>query len=290
MKTFRLSNGVDIPVLGFGVYQVPAGETTRVVQDALAAGYRHIDTAAAYFNEAEVGEAIRNSGIARADIFLTTKLWLNAAGYEAAKAQFQRSLDRLHTDYLDLYLIHQPFGDVHGAWRAMEELHEAGKIRAIGVSNFHADRLADLMAFNRIAPMVNQVEVNAFCQQTADVSFMQANGIVPEAWGSYAEGRYDFFNNPVLAEIGRKHGKTVGQTALRWLYQRGIVSLVKTVRAERMKENLGVLDFELSTEDMLRISTLDTGVSALATSMPVHFDHRDPNFVHWITQFRAWDV
>lgn len=289
MKTFELSNGVEIPVLGFGVYQVAPDDTERVVTEALAAGYRHIDTAAAYVNESQVGEAIRRSGIPREEIFLTTKLWLNATGHEAAKAQFQRSLDRLQTDYLDLYLIHQPFGDVHGAWRAMEELHEGGKIRAIGVSNFHADRLADLMAFNRIAPMVNQIEVNPFCQQTVEIGFMQANRMVVEAWGSYAEGRYDFFNNPVLAEIGRKYGKTVGQTALRWLYQRGIVSLVKTVRAERMKENLAVLDFELSDDDMLMISTMDTGISALATSMPVHFDHRDPNFVRWITQFKAAD-
>lgn len=290
MKHITLANDVAMPLLGFGVYQVAPEETARVVKDALAAGYRHIDTAAAYFNEAEVGNAIAESGIDRKEIFLTTKLWLNATGYEATKAQFERSLNRLQTDYIDLYLIHQPFGDVHGSWRAMEELYEAGKIRAIGVSNFHADRLADLIAFNRIVPMVNQVEVNVFHQQVQEVNYMQAKGIVAEAWGSFAEGKYDFFNNPQLARIAEKYGKTVGQTALRWLYQRNIVSLVKTVRAERMKENLAVLDFELSHDDMLQIGTMDTGTSALATTMPTYFNHRDPNFVSWITAMKSVEI
>lgn len=285
-----LSNGIQMPKLGFGVYQVAPAETKQVVREALNAGYRHIDTAAAYFNESEVGQAVKDSGIPRSEVFLTTKLWLNAASYEQALAQFERSLNRLQTDYVDLYLIHQPFGDVFGAWRAMEELYEAGKIRAIGVSNFHADRLADLSAFNRIAPMVNQVEVNVFHQQAGEVNYMQANGIVPTAWGSFAEGRYDFFNNPLLTDISKARGKTAGQVALRWLYQRNIVSLVKTVRPERMKENLAVLDFELSDAEMLAIATLDTGVSALATTMPVHFSHRDPNFVQWLCRMKDVEV
>lgn len=291
MNTQTLSNGVQIPVLGFGVFQVAPDETVRVTRDAIEAGYRHIDTAAAYFNETEVGTAIRESGIERKELFLTTKHWFSSTGYEAAKAQFERSLNRLQTDYVDLYLIHQPFGDVHGTWRALEELYEAGKIRAIGVSNFGSDRLADLMAFNKIAPMVNQVEVNVFNQQIGEVNFMQAHHIAVESWGSFAEGKYDFFNQPVLAQIGAKYGKTVGQVALRWLYQRNIVSLVKTVRAERMKENLAVLDFELTAEEMLKISVLDTKNSALATTgAPVFFNHRDPNFVKWITEFKAWEI
>lgn len=290
MDTITLNNGVKMPLLGFGVYQVEPKETERVVLDAIEAGYRHIDTAAAYFNETEVGNALKKSGVARSDIFLVTKLWLNAAGYEAAKAQFERSLNRLQTDYVDLYLIHQPYGDVHGAWRAMEELYEAKRIRAIGVSNFHPDRLEDLIGFNRTRPMVNQIEVNVFHQQAQAVNHMRANGIVAEAWGSFAEGKYDFFNNPLLAKIGEKYGKTVGQVALRWLWQRDIVSLVKTVRAERMKENLAVLDFALSAEDMLAITTLDTGYSALATSAPHYFSHRDPNFTKWLIGFKAWDI
>lgn len=290
-KTLTLSNGVAIPLLGFGVYQVAPEECARVVGDALASGYRHIDTAAAYFNEEQVGAAIRASGIKREELFITTKLWLNSSGYQAAKGQFERSLNRLQLDYLDLYLIHQPFGDVHGSWRALEELYEAGKIRAIGVSNFHSDRLEDLMAFNPIKPMVNQIEVNPFHQQSRAVNHMQANGIAVEAWGSFAEGKYDFFQQPLLTEIGKKYGKTAGQVALRWLYQRRIISLVKTVRAERMRENLAILDFELSPEDMLRLTTLDTGHSALATSLPdCFFDHRDPNFVRWLTAFKSWDI
>ncbi|ABR73443.1 aldo/keto reductase [Actinobacillus succinogenes] len=290
MRNIKLYNGVEMPKLGFGVYQVAPEQTESVVAEALGAGYRHLDTAAAYFNETQVGNGIRQSGVPREEIFLVTKLWLNAASYEGAKAQFERSLNRLQTDYLDLYLIHQPYGDVHGAWRAMEELYEAGRIKAIGVSNFHGDRLVDLTEFNRIKPMVNQIEINPFHQQIGEVNFMQANGIVAEAWGSFAEGKYDFFNNPVLTEIGKKYGKTAGQTAIRWLYQRNVVSLVKTVRPERMKENLAVTDFELSAEDMLQISTLDTGISALATTMPTFFSHRDPNFSKWMAAWKAWDI
>lgn len=290
MSNITLANNIEMPLLGFGVYQVPAEETERVVLNALEAGYRHIDTAAAYFNETEVGNALRSSGLKREEIFLTTKLWLNSASYEGAKAQFERSLNRLQTDYLDLYLIHQPYGDVHGAWRAMEELYEAGKIRAIGVSNFHSDRLVDLTEFNCIKPMVNQIEINPFHQQAQAVNFMQANGIVAEAWGSFAEGKYDIFNNPLLTEIGKQYGKTAGQVALRWLYQRNIVSLAKTVRPERMRENLAVLDFALSAEDMLKITTLETGYSALATSGPNYFSHRDPNFSKWLISLKSLDI
>lgn len=290
MNSITLANGVEMPLLGFGVYQVTPEETETITLNALNSGYRHIDTAAGYFNEVEVGKAIRESGIERNEIFVTTKHWISATGYEATKGIFERSLNRLQMDYVDLYLIHQPFGDLYGTWRAMEELYEAGKIRAIGVSNFHADRLADLTAFNKIKPMVNQIEVNPFHQRVQDVNYMQANGIVAEAWGSFAEGKYDIFNHPVLTEIGKAHGKTAGQVALRWLYQRNIVSLVKTVRAERMKENLAVLDFELSAQEMLKIATMDTGHSALSTSFPAFFVHRDPNFVEMMMQWKDWDL
>ncbi|MGR6981975.1 aldo/keto reductase [Testudinibacter sp. P27/CKL/0425] len=290
MNTITLSNGVEMPLLGFGVYQVAPEETQAVTLNALNSGYRHIDTAAGYFNEVEVGKAVRDSGITRNELFVTTKHWISATGYEATKGIFERSLNRLQMDYVDLYLIHQPFGDVHGTWRAMEELYAAGKIRAIGVCNFHADRLADLTAFNQVKPMVNQIEINPFHQRVQDVNYMQANGIVAEAWGSFAEGKYDIFNHPVLTEIGKAHGKTAEQVALRWLYQRNIVSLVKTVRAERMKENLAVLDFELSAQEMLKIATMDTGHSALSTSFPTFFDHHDPNFVEMMMQWKEWDL
>lgn len=252
MKNITLYNGVQMPILGFGVYQVEPAQTEQVVINAIHAGYRHIDTAAGYFNETEVGKGIRASGIERKELFVSTKHWISATGYEATKGIFERSLNRLGLDYVDLYLIHQPFGDIYGTWRAMEELYQAGKIRAIGVSNFGADRLADLTAFNEIKPMVNQVEINPFHQQNQNVNYMQANGIVPQAWGSFAEGKYDIFNHPVLTEIGRQYGKSAGQVALRWLIERNIVSLVKTVRAERMAENLDIFDFELTQADMIK--------------------------------------
>ncbi|MGH1499317.1 aldo/keto reductase [Yersinia proxima] len=277
MQTVKLNNGIDMPLLGFGVFQMTdATECERAVVDAIETGYRLIDTAASYQNETQVGNAIRQSGIARDELFITTKLWLQGANYEGAKAQFERSLNRLQLDYVDLYLIHQPYGDVHGAWRAMEELHQAGKIRAIGVSNFQPDRLADLMAFNKIVPAVNQIEVNPFNQQLHAVPWMQSRSIQPEAWAPFAEGKNGLFQHPVLTAIGEKYGKSVGQVVLRWIFQRGIVSLAKSVRKERMVENINVLDFELNHEEMLQITALDTATSAF-------FSHRDPAMVEWLT-------
>ena len=283
MQTVQLNNGIAMPLQGFGVYQMTdAAECERAVLDALETGYRLIDTAASYQNETQVGNALKQSGIARDALFITTKLWLQGTSYEGAKAQFERSLNRLQLDYVDLYLIHQPFGDVHGAWRAMEELHEAGKIRAIGVSNFQPDRLADLMAFNRIAPAVNQVEFNPFNQQLHATPWMQSRGIQPEAWAPFAEGRNGLFAHPVLTAIGNQYGKSVGQVVLRWLLQRGIVSLAKSVRKERMVENFAINDFALSADDMLRIAALDTATSAF-------FSHRDPAIVEWLAA-RKLDV
>lgn len=276
MTTIQLNNGVEIPILGFGVFQItdPA-ECERAVIDAIETGYRHVDTAASYQNETQVGNAIKASGIERKDLFVTTKLWLQDANYEGAKAQFERSLNRLQLDHVDLYLIHQPYGDVHGAWRAMEELLSTGKVRAIGVSNFHPDRLADLIAFNHIKPAVNQIEVNPFNQQLHAVPWMQAKGIQPEAWAPFAEGRNNLFTNPALTEIGKQYGKSVGQVVLRWLIQRGVVTLAKSVRKERMQENIAVLDFELSNDDINKITALDTATSAF-------FSHRDPTMVEWL--------
>lgn len=283
MQTVQLNNGIAMPLQGFGVYQMTnAAECERAVLDALETGYRLIDTAASYQNETQVGNALKQSGIARDALFITTKLWLQGTSYEGAKAQFERSLNRLQLDYVDLYLIHQPFGDVHGAWRAMEELHEAGKIRAIGVSNFQPDRLADLVAFNRITPAVNQVEVNPFNQQLHATPWMQSRGIQPEAWAPFAEGRNGLFAHPVLTAIGNQYGKSVGQVVLRWLLQRGIVSLAKSVRKERMVENFAINDFALSADDMLRITALDTATSAF-------FSHRDPAIVEWLAA-RKLDV
>ncbi|TDN55418.1 2,5-diketo-D-gluconate reductase A [Buttiauxella sp. JUb87] len=277
MQTVILNNGIEMPLLGFGVFQMTeAAECERAVIDAIETGYRLIDTAASYQNETQVGNALKNSGIAREELFITTKLWLQDANYEGAKAQFERSLNRLQMDYVDLYLIHQPYGDVHGAWRAMEELQQAGKIRAIGVSNFQPDRLADLIAFNSVVPAVNQVEVNPFHQQLHAAPWMQSRGIQPEAWAPFAEGRNNLFQHPLLAAIAAKHGKSIGQVVLRWIFQRGIVSLAKTVRQTRMAENLNILDFELSRDDFLQITALDTATSAF-------FSHRDPARVEWLT-------
>ncbi|PLR33364.1 2,5-diketo-D-gluconic acid reductase [Chimaeribacter californicus] len=277
MQTVTLNNGVEMPLLGFGVFQMTeAAECERAVLDALETGYRLIDTAASYQNETQVGNALKQSGLARSELFITTKLWLQDTSYDGAKAQFERSLNRLQLDYVDLYLIHQPYGDVHGAWRAMEELQQAGKIRAIGVSNFHPDRLADLMAFNKVAPAVNQIEVNPFHQQLHAVPWMMSKGIQPEAWAPFAEGRNGLFRHPLLAAIGEKHHKSVGQVVLRWLYQRGIVSLAKSVRKTRMEENITILDFGLSDSEMMHITALDTATSAF-------FSHRDPAMVEWLT-------
>ncbi|UHD28826.1 aldo/keto reductase [Klebsiella variicola] len=278
MQTVQLNNGITMPKLGFGVFQmVDAAECERAVVDAIETGYRLIDTAASYQNETQVGNALKQSGVARNELFVTTKLWLQGASYEGAKAQFERSLNRLQLDYVDLYLIHQPYGDVHGAWRAMEELHRAGKIRAIGVSNFHPDRLADLMAFNSVIPAVNQIEVNPFNQQLHAVPWMQSRDIQPEAWAPFAEGKNGLFQHPVLTDIGDKYGKSVGQVVLRWMFQRNVVSLAKSVRKARMEENFNILDFELSAEDILKITALDTATSAF-------FSHRDPAMVEWLTK------
>ncbi|MBK0091235.1 aldo/keto reductase [Erwinia sp. S59] len=277
MQTVKLNNGLDMPLLGFGVFQMSdAAECERAVIDAIETGYRLIDTAASYQNETQVGNAIKQSGIARDALFVTTKLWLQDTHYEGAKAQFERSLNRLQMDYVDLYLIHQPYGDVHGAWRAMEELYEAGKIKAIGVSNFQPDRLADLIAFNKVVPAVNQIEVNPFHQQLHAVPWMKSRNIQPEAWAPFAEGKNGLFQHPVLTAIGEKHGKSVGQVVLRWIFQRGVVSLAKSVRKARMEENINVLDFELSSDEMNRITALDTATSAF-------FSHRDPAMVEWLT-------
>ncbi|MCX9126911.1 aldo/keto reductase [Providencia rettgeri] len=276
MQTVKLNNGVEMPLLGFGVFQMTdADECERAVIDALETGYRLIDTAASYQNETQVGNALKQSQIAREDLFITTKLWLQDTSYEGAKAQFQRSLSRLQLDYVDLYLIHQPYGDVHGAWRAMEELYQAGKIRAIGVSNFHPDRLADLIAFNKVIPAVNQVEVNPFNQQLHAVPWMQSKNIQPEAWAPFAEGRNGLFQHPQLIAIGEKYCKSVGQVVLRWLFQRGIVSLAKSVRKTRMVENINILDFTLTDNEMTQIAAMDTATSAF-------FSHRDPAMVEWL--------
>lgn len=279
MQAVKLNNDIEMPLQGFGVFQMAAAECERAVIEAIDAGYRLIDTAASYQNETQVGNGIRLSGIERGELFITTKLWLQDANYEGAKVQFERSLNRLQLDYVDLYLIHQPYGDVHGAWRAMAELQQAGKIRAIGVSNFHPDRLADLMAFNKVAPAINQIEVNPFNQQLHAVPWMQSRHIQPQAWAPFAEGRNGLFQHSQLTAIGARHGKSVGQVVLRWLYQRGIAALAKSVRKERMEENLAIFDFELSHVEMVQIAALDTAVSAF-------FSHRDPAMVEWLTQRR----
>lgn len=265
-----------MPILGFGVFQIAdQAECQRSVLDAIEVGYRLIDTAASYQNEEAVGKAIKLSGIAREELFITTKLWIQSNGYEGTKKAFETSLNKLQLDYLDLYLIHQPMGDVYGEWRAMEELYKAGKIRAIGVSNFHPDRLMDLIVHHEIVPAVNQVETHPFQQQIENQQFMVENGVQIESWGPFAEGKNDLFHNELLASIGKKYGKTIAQVVLRWLTQRGVMAIPKSVRKERMEENFNSLDFELSAEDMEAIKTLDTKTSAF-------FDHRDPKMVKWL--------
>jgi len=274
--TVRLNNGVEMPILGFGVFQVPdANECERSVSEAIQTGYRLIDTAASYMNEEAVGKAIKRSGVPREELFITTKLWIQDAGHEKTKKAFERSLKKLQLDYLDLYLIHQPYNDVHGAWRAMEELYKEGRVRAIGISNFHPDRVMDLISFNEIVPAVNQIETHPFHQQIATQKFLQENGIQHESWGPFAEGKNDLFKNELLSSIGKKHQKSIAQVVIRWLTQRGVVAIPKSVRKERMEENLNVFDFQLSNEDMQLIETLDQNVSAF-------FDHRDPNMVKWL--------
>ena len=264
MEYVTLSNGVRMPLEGFGVFQVPeAAVCEQAVRDALSVGYRLIDTAVAYFNEEAVGAAIRGSGIPREELFITTKLWIQDAGYESAKKAFETSMEKLGLDYLDLYLIHQPMNDYYGAWRAMEELYEAGKIRAIGVCNFYPDRLTDLCLNARIAPMVNQVELHPFFAQTRAVENMKSLHVQPEAWGPMAEGKHDIFTHPILTELGRKYGKTAAQVALRWNAQRGVVIIPKSTHKERMEENFNIWDFALSDEDMAAIAKLDLGRSEI---------------------------
>ncbi len=264
MDYTTLSNGVKMPMEGFGVFQVPeAAVCEQAVVDALAVGYRLIDTAAAYFNEEAVGAAIKKSGIPREELFITTKLWIQDAGYENAKKAFQVSLDKLGLDYIDLYLIHQPMNDYYGSWRAMEELYEEGKVRAIGVCNFYPERLADLCLNARIKPMVNQVELHPFFAQTGALATMKEFGVQPEAWGPMAEGKHGIFTHPILTEIGAKYGKTSAQVALKWNAQRGVVIIPKSVHKERMEENLNIWDFRLSDEDMEAIGALDLGHSEI---------------------------
>jgi diketogulonate reductase-like aldo/keto reductase len=283
MKNITLNNGVEMPILGFGVFQMTeARECERSVIEAIQTGYRLLDTAASYGNEVEVGNAIKKSGVAREELFITTKLWIQDVKYESAKGAFERSLQRLQLDYLDLYLIHQPYNDVYGAWRAMEELYQEGKIRAIGVANFHPDRLIDLIAHNKVVPAVNQIETNPFHQQIETQKFLQENNVQIESWGPFAEGRNDIFKNELLLSIGRKYDKSIAQVVLKWLTQRGVVAIPKSVRKERMVENFNIFDFELSPEDMDAILSLDTKTS-------LFFDHRDPEIVKWLSS-RILDI
>ena len=278
MQTVKLSNGVEMPILGYGVYQVTPEECERCVSDALSVGYRMIDTAQAYYNEEGVGRAVKKSGIPREELFLVTKVWISNAGYEKAKASIDESLRKLQTDYIDLLLIHQPFNDYYGSYRAMEEAYKAGKLRAIGVSNFYPDRFIDLAEFCDIKPMVNQVETHVFNQQRRPQEIMKEYGTQIMSWGPFAEGRNDFFTNPVLKAIGEKYGKSVAQTALRFLIQRDVVVIPKSTHKERMEQNLDVFDFSLSAEDMETIGKLDKGES-------LFFSHYAPESVKWLTSF-----
>jgi 2,5-diketo-D-gluconate reductase A len=278
--TVVLNNGLAMPLLGFGVFQMhDAEECERSVVDALHAGYRLVDTAASYLNEGAVGKALRRSGVAREDLFVTTKLWIQDASYEGAKPAFDRSLQRLQLEYLDLYLIHQPIGDVYGAWRAMEELYRDGRVRAIGVCNFPPDRLMDLMVHNDVTPAVNQIETHPFNQQVEAQEFLRANDVQLESWGPFAEGQHNIFGNETLSAIAEGHHKTVAQVILRWLTQRGIIAIPKSVRVERIAENFNVFDFELTPDEMAAIATLDTKTSSF-------FDHRDPEMVKALSQRR----
>lgn len=274
--TVTLNTGATMPQLGFGVYQIPADETEQAVVDAITAGYRLIDTAASYGNEEAVGRGIAASGVPRQDLFITSKLWIQRRGEEGAREAITTALEKLGLEYLDLYLIHQPFGDYHGEWRAMEEAHEDGRLRAIGVSNFASDRLVDLVAFADVVPAVNQVEVNPFHQQVDHQELLRGQGVQLEAWAPFAEGRNDLFTNPVLSAIGAAHGKSVAQVVLRWLVQRDVVVVSKSIRPERMRENLDVVDFALTDDETARIAELEVGESQF-------FSHVDPDMVRWLT-------
>ena len=276
MQTVILNNGVEMPILGFGVFQVKdLAECERSVRDAVATGYRLIDTAESYMNEEAVGKGIKESSVSRKDLFITSKVFIKSNGYEGAKKAFESSLKKLQLDYLDLYLIHQPFGDVYGEWRALQEFYKEGRIRAIGVSNFQPDRLMDLIIHNEIVPAVNQIETHPFNQQIEAHKFLQDNNVQQEAWAPFAEGKNDIFHNKVLESIAQKYNKSIAQVILRWLTQRDIVAISKSVKKERMEENINVLDFQLAPDEMNQIKTLDTKTSSF-------FDHRDPAMVKWL--------
>lgn len=276
MEEVILNNGVKMPILGLGVFQVTdLAECEQSVLTAIQTGYRLIDTATVYGNETAIGNAIKKSGVARNELFITTKLWATDTGYEKTKKAFEKSLNKLQLDYLDLYLIHQPIGDIHSSWRAMEELYKAGKIRAIGVSNFHPDRVMDLIIFNEIVPAVNQIETHPFNQQIETQQFLKENKVQIQSWASFAEGKNDLFKNELLASIGKKYNKSIAQVVLRWLIQRGVAVIPKSVRKERIEENFNVFDFELSADDMSVIQTLDTKET-------LFFSHRDPAMVKWL--------
>lgn len=278
MQNVTLNNGIEMPILGFGVFQIPnESECEQAVIDAIKTGYRLIDTAASYQNETAVGNAIKKSEVPRNELFITTKLWASDMGYENTKLAFQKSIDKLQLDYLDLYLIHQPYGDVFGSWKAMQELYHEGKIKAIGVANFHPDRVIDLIINSGFTPAINQIETHPFHQQIETHQFLTDNNVQIQSWGPFAEGKNDIFNNETLKTIAVKYNKSVAQVILRWLTQRGIIAIPKSVRKERMKENFDVFTFELSETEMQTITTLDNKTS-------LFFDHRDPNMVKWISE------
>ena len=280
MKTITLNNGIEMPILGFGVFQIPdAKECEQAVVNAIESGYRLIDTAASYANEEAVGNAIKKSGVPREELFITTKLWVQDAGYENTLKAFEKSLNKLQLDYLDLYLIHQPYGDVFGSWRAMQELYKAGKIKAIGVANFHPERVMDLIANSGFTPAINQIETHPFHQQIETQKFLQENNVQIQSWGPFAEGKNNIFQNEVLTGIGKKYNKTAAQVILRSLTQRGVIVIPKSVRKERMKENFNIFDFELSTEDMKNIESLNTNES-------LFFDHRNPVMVKSLSEYK----
>lgn len=277
MKYIELNNGIKMPILGYGVFQIAdVKECEKSILDAVEVGYRMIDTAASYMNEEAVGEAIKKCGVPRSELFITTKLWVQDTGYENTKKAFEKSLKKLKLDYLDLYLIHQPYGDVFGSWRAMEELYNTGKVKAIGVSNFQPDRIMDLIVHNNVIPAINQIETHPFNQQIETQKFLAANNVQIESWGPFAEGRNDLFKNEMLKTIGEKYNKSIAQVVLRWLIQRDVIAIPKSVRKERMAENFNIFDFELSIDDMDIIKKLDLNKSSF-------FDHRDPEIIKWIT-------
>lgn len=280
MQNVTLNNGIEMPILGFGVFQIPdQKECELAVIDAIETGYRLIDTAASYGNEVAVGNAIKKSGVPREELFITTKLWAQDMGYEKTKLAFQKSLNKLQLEYLDLYLIHQPYGDVFGSWKAMQELHQEGKIKAIGVANFHPDRVIDLIINSGFAPAINQIETHPFHQQIESHQFLIDNNVQIQSWGPFAEGKNDIFNNEILKNIAERYSKSVAQVILRWLIQRNIIAIPKSVRKERMAENFNVFNFNLSETEMQTIKTLDNKTS-------LFFDHRDPNMVKWISERR----